>query len=195
MRNQCGRPAITGDADNRETDVKRGIIILGAAMAAACSGQNGNETAEANAAAGDRAIAEPQILAMQPGQWEVTAEMRRMETPNLPGNAFPAIPPTTTSHCITPDLAAKPLDGIMAGGAMPQDCVSESNNVANGRIRATFSCAQGGVPSRTTIDGAFSPTNYEMTMTMRIGEGDSTINSEMLIRGQRTGDCQASAAP
>lgn len=175
--------------------MKRTIIILGAAMTAACSGQSGNETAEANAAAGGQAADGAQILAMQPGQWEVTAEIRRMEAPNLPGNALPAIQPTTTSHCITPELAAKPLDGIMAGGAMPQDCVSESNEVANGRIRATFSCAQNGVPSRTTIDGAFSPTNYEMTMNMRIGEGDSTINSEMLIRGQRTGDCQASTTP
>ncbi len=168
------------------------IIMTGAAMLAACSAQDGNEAAgtEANAPAGDPAAAGPQILAMQPGEWEVTAEVRRMEAPGLPGNAMPAMPPTTTSHCITPELASKPLDGIMAGGAMPGDCVSESNEVADGRIRATFSCAQNGIPSRTTISGAFSPTNYDMTMDIRAGEGDAAIRSEILVRGRRTGECR-----
>lgn len=178
--------------------MKRVSAIVGLSILAGCSGQGentaGNNAATAVASNAQATAAAPRILALQPGQWEVTTEILSMEMTGMPGTPMPRPGPVTTSQCITPEQANKPVEGIMAGGALPPGCVSESNNVSDGRIQATFSCAQNGVPSRVSMEGVISPTNYEMSMDVSAGEGQTAVRSDMRVRARRLGDCQASAA-
>lgn len=174
--------------------MKSTIAMTGLLILAGCSGQGGNETAgnaAAPAAANTQtATAAPQIMPLQAGEWEVTTEILRMEMPGLPGTPPPLPAPTTTRHCMTPELAAKPVDGIMSGGAMPPGCASESNRVFDGRIQAAFTCNQNGMPSRVAMDGVFSPTNYEMSMQATAGEGQTAVRTDMRLRARRIGECQ-----
>jgi hypothetical protein len=178
--------------------MKHVTAILGVAILAGCSGQNtetaGNNTAATAATNTQTATAAPRILALQPGQWETTVEILRMEMTGMPGTPMPQTPPTTVSQCITPEQANKPIEGIMAGGALPEGCVSESNNVTDGRIQATFSCAQNNVPTRISMQGVISPTAYEMEMEMSAGEGQTAVRSDMRVRARRLGECQGPPA-
>ena len=173
--------------------MKHVTAILGVAILAGCSGQTtepaGNNTAAAAGGNTQTAAAAPRIMALQPGQWETRVEILKMEMPGMPNAPMPQTPPTTVSQCITPEQANKPIEGIMAGGALPPGCVSESNNVTDGRIQATFSCAQNNIPTRVSMQGVISPTAYEMEMDVSGGEGQTAVRSEMRVRARRLGEC------
>lgn len=179
--------------------MRTGYAIMGLAILAGCSGQEGesagnNTAAPTGASNTQTAAAAPRILALQPGQWETRVEILKMEMTGMPGTPMPQTPPTTVSQCVTPEQANKPIEGIMAGGALPPGCVSESNNVSDGRIQATFSCAQNGVPTRVSMQGVISPTAYEMEMDISAGEGQTAVRSDMRVRARRLGECQTPAA-
>ncbi|MDQ8755548.1 DUF3617 domain-containing protein [Sphingosinicella sp. LHD-64] len=176
--------------------MKHVTAILGVAILAGCSGQTSETAGNNNAAtaSANTQTAAPRILALQPGQWETTVEVLKMEMTGMPGTPMPQTPPTTTSQCITPEQANKPVEGIMAGGALPPGCVSESNNVTDGRIQATFSCVQSGVPTRVSMQGVISPTSYEMEMDLSAGEGQTAVRSDMRVRARRLGECQTAPA-
>lgn len=174
--------------------MKSMIAISGLLIVAGCSGPSENASAGNEAVAptanNTQTAAAPQIMPLQAGEWETTVEMLRMEMPGIPGAPPPLPPPTTTRHCLTPELAAKPIDGIMSGGAMPAGCVSENNQVSDGRLQATFSCDQNGMQTRISMDGVFSPTNYQMSMQASGGEGQTVVRTDMRLRARRIGECQ-----
>lgn len=170
------------------------LLLAGCASEGDSNRVGGNQVSTNGAQASAPAPPAQQIPAQQvmnlvPGEWEATVSILRMEGASMPSGGLPIPPPTTTRNCISPDQADKPLDGILNASAMPAGCVSERAEVSGGRINATFSCAQNNVPSRITISGAFSPTNYDMNMEMRAGEGAAAIRSDMRVTGRRIGEC------
>ena len=78
------------------------LAATAALLIVSCSSQSdGNKAEEAKGDGG--AGGAPGAVALQPGQWESTVEVLRMEIPNLPkGMAPPNQSAVTTSMCLTP---------------------------------------------------------------------------------------------
>lgn len=162
--------------------VAAGLITI--AMLGACSqnGDGGNGTA---AAPGTGAGA---TVALQPGQWESRLEVVAAD---MPAGA-PGMPPMSARFCITPEQAANPNADVLGGGQnMPQGCTTENYTVSGGRISGAIVCNMGGTANRTTINGQFTPTTYEMTMQSRSEAGGTTTESQTRVTARRIGDCPA----
>ncbi len=172
--------------------------IFATALLAACSGQSGNEQAAANGAAPAEAgqptpgAADASLVSLQPGEWETTVEVLRMEIPGMPaGMNAPTVPAVTTRHCLTPEEAAQPNAEFFNGNAAGASCQRENFTIANGQVNGTIVCAAEDATMRSEMNGRFTPDSYEMTArTQTTGQG-MTMNGETRIRARRVGDCPA----
>lgn len=170
-------------------------ILAATLLLGACSGQSGNETAangsESEASTGATGASGPALAALQPGQWETTVEILRMEMPGMPaGMPAPTIPATTTRHCVTPEEAAQPPAEFFAGN--PGDaCQRENFTIGNGRVSGVITCSAEGTTIRSEMEGQFSSTSFEMTSRTQTTAQGMTMNGETRIRSRRVGDCPA----
>ncbi len=174
-----------------------GIAVL---MLAACGGQSGGNEAGGNAAGGNAAGAEAggssgggaAGVALQPGMWETTVEVVRMSAPNMPAGVTPPTPPpTTVSYCLTAAQAANPNANFLTGSGEAGGCTSENLSMSGGRIQGTVTCNAQGTQMRSTMDGQFTPTSYEMTTQVQTTGAGMTMDMETRTRARRTGDCPA----
>jgi hypothetical protein len=176
-----------------------GIAIL---MLAACGGQSGGNEANGNAAGGNAAGGTEApggggggaaSAALQPGMWETTVEVVRMSAPNMPAGVTPPTPPpTTVSYCLTAAQAAQPNANFLTGSGEAGGCTSENLSMANGRIQGVVSCNAQGASMRSTMDGQFTPTSYDMTTQVQTTSAGMTMDMETRTRARRTGDCPGS---
>lgn len=175
--------------------MRQAVMAAAMLLLAACGSQSGNEQAAANGAQTGESPAAGGAgasVTLQPGQWQSTVEIVRVSAPNMPpGMAPPAMPPVTASYCITPEQAANPNAGMIAGSNAQTGCTTENYSMTNGRIQGTIQCDIQGNVARTTMDGQFTPTSYEMTMVGQQTMGGVTTETETRITAQRTGDCPA----
>ncbi len=165
--------------------------VAAALLLVGCSGQSGNEAAAADGAAGTDATGAPgaTLATLQAGEWETTIEILRMEIPGMPaGSPAPAIPATTTRHCVTPEEAVQPPAEFFAGN--PGDsCQRENFTIGNGRVSGIITCSAEGATIRSEMNGQFSPTAFEMTSRSQTVAQGMTMNGETRIRSRRLGDC------
>ena len=159
---------------------------------AACSGQSGNEQAgNGQAGTAPAAAAAAPRPTIQPGQWDTTIEIVNVSAPNMPaGMTPPRMPARTVSACITPEQAGSPNAGVLSGNSNQPGCTTENYSVSGGRIQGTITCDIQGARTRTTLNGQFTPTSYEMTTQSEAVVGGMTTNTETRITARRTGDCQ-----
>jgi hypothetical protein len=162
-------------------------------LLAACGGQSGNEaggnaTGDAEAPGGGGGGAAS--VALQPGMWETTVEVVRMNMPNMPAGMNPPMPPpTTVNYCLTAAQAAQPNANFLTGSGEAGGCTSENLSMANGRIQGVVTCSAQGTSMRSTMDGQFTPTSYEMTTQVETNAAGQTVEMETRTRARRTGDC------
>ena len=127
----------------------------------------------------------------QPGQWETTIQVVSMNVPNMPkGMAAPTPPPTTVRNCLTPEQARQPSADFLTGSGS-SGCTSENFSMANGRISGTVQCNAQGTTMRSTMDGRYTPTTYEMTMQTQTQAQGQTMEMEVRANARRIGDCPA----
>lgn len=157
---------------------------LPALALAGCGG-----VAENNVAAGNEGAA--RAVTLQPGLWEHRSEVADIsETAGLP-----EIPGQTTRACLTPEQAANPSAGPLGGGSQnPPGCTTESS-FADGRISAATTCNLTGGSIRTTINGRFTPTTYELTLRSRREVRGEAIDTSVRVTGRRIGECPPGGAP
>jgi hypothetical protein len=164
-------------------------------MLAACSGSGGgNEQAPANAAGGEAAAesGEAARVSLQPGQWETTVTITRMDVPNMPQGVNQTMPPPTTIRsCITPEQASQPNANFLTGSGETGGCTYENFSMTGGRIQGIVSCNSQGTTMRTTLDGQFTPTSYEMNNQVETNAGGMAMNMATRTTARRVGDCPA----
>lgn len=172
--------------------------ILATAFLAACSGQSGTDQAAANGAAPPEAgqtapaTADARLASLQPGEWETSVEVLRMEIPGMPaGVNAPTVPAVTTRHCLTPEEAAQPSAEFFSGNTDDASCQRENFTIAGGRVNGTINCTAEGVTIRSEMTGQFAPDSYEMTARTQTTSQGMTMNGETRIRARRVGDCTA----
>lgn len=173
-------------------------------LLAACSGgeQAGNE---AGNAAGNQAAANAGdsagggdggggggAVALQAGQWETTVQVTRMSMANMPGGVSPPTPPpTTVSYCLTPEQAARPSADFLTGSGESGGCTYQDFSMEGGRISGTVTCESAGTSMRSTMDGQFTPTGYEMNTQVQTTAQGMTMDMETRTTARRVGDCPA----
>jgi hypothetical protein len=174
-------------------------------MLAACSsgGGSGNEQAPANeagAAAGGEAGASDTggagggaaSLALQAGEWETTVQVTSMSMPNMPqGATTQTPPPTTIRSCITPEQAARPNANFLTGTGETGGCNFENFSMAGGRLQGAVTCNAQGTTMRSTFEGQFTATSYEMTTQVESNAGGMAMNMATRTTARRVGDCPA----
>ena len=172
--------------------MRRSTAALAALLLSACSGgSGGNDSAgTGEKAAGGEAAASGET--MQAGQWDMTTQVVSINMPGMPAGASPPMPaPTTVSVCLTPEQVANPGANFATGSGANGGCTSDNMSWANGRVSGTVQCSQSGTTMRSTLDGRFSGTTYDVTQRAEISGGGQTMTTESRTTGRRTGDCQA----
>ena len=168
--------------------MRRSTAALAALLLSACGGGSGGN--ESEKAAGGEAAGSGET--MQAGQWEMTTQVVSVNVPGMPaGTAPPTPPPTTVSVCLTPEQVANPGADFATGTGSNGGCTSDNMSWANGRVSGTVQCNQSGTTMRSTLDGRYSGTTYEVTQRAEISSGGQTMTTESRTTGRRTGDCQA----
>ena len=164
---------------------------LAALLLAACGSQGGNEQA-ANGAGGAEAGGGggAATVSLQPGMWETTVEVLRMNMPNMPaGVTAPTPPPTTVRACLTAAQASQPNANFLTGSGESGGCTYENFSMTGGRIQGTVTCNAQGATMRSTLNGQFTPTSYEITTQAQTSANGMNVEMETRTRSRRTGDC------
>ena len=122
------------------------------------------------------------VLAQGPrrdGNWEVKMEM------SMPG--LPAMPPITTTQCITPADAADPqksVQGPATGRGGNQSCKVSDYKVDGNKVTYAMSC-EGAEKMSGTGEFTYAGDTYTGTMTVNAAGRGMT----MKYSGKRLGDC------
>lgn len=162
------------------------------ALTACGGGGDGNSAAGGNGTAAPAGGGGAAGAAMQPGQWEITTTVTRMNIPGMPAGATPPMPaPTTVGVCLTPEQAARPGADFVTGSGQAQGCTYESNSIAGGRIQARVQCAMPGGSMRSNITGQFTATSYEVSQQVTVPAQGANMEMESRTVGRRVGDCPA----
>jgi len=209
--------------------MRASAAIAAALLLAGCGGQDGNRSNAAQGKAGDPAAgngasaesgapaqgqapapAASGARAMQPGLWEMAAQVTAVEMPGAPAAAQARLRAQqgrtqTDRRCITPAQAANPTRDLVGGGPQSRFCQFSSRTWAGGVIRVVATCQPpGGGVSRAdmAMEGSFTETTLEARMTvtavgpnMSGGPGTQTVRATTTLRGRRVGECPAGGAP
>lgn len=172
--------------------MRKSAVAIAALLMISCSGQEkgGNEAA-GNEAGGSESGGTAAAASLQPGQWETRIEVTKMSVPNMPqGMSPPLPPPTSVSYCLTPEQAAQPNANFLTGSGESGGCTYENFSMRNGRLQGTVQCNHEGATMRSTMDGSFSATSYEINSRAQTSMSGMTMEMETRTSARRTGDCR-----
>ena len=129
----------------------------------------------------------------QPGRWESTMKIEQMDIPGMPPQARAMMMKSSAmarvvSVCISPQEAAKPDGHFFNHGQ--SNCTYDHFSMDDGKLDATMTC-EGRTGKRTmTMNGTFSPDQYELhTTSQEQMPGGQTMNMAMTVTSHRVGDC------
>jgi hypothetical protein len=174
------------------------VAVLSAAFALAGCGKGGEQISAQNASVEIVASKAKDAVRLEPGQWEMTFEIGKMDIPGMPAGA-PAMKQAahTSSRCITAEEAAKPA-GDMFAGKGAGNCTFDQFEMAGGKLNATMSCKLPNMPglSKAVMSGTYSPTAFsnEVTSTVSGMPGGQTMTMQAKSSGRRTGECVTKAS-
>lgn len=118
----------------------------------------------------------------EPGLYQVTVGV------NGAGMA-PGTVQETAEQCITAeDLAADPAE-LLGDQAGMEGCTIDNHSWGDGKITMNMSCSIEGVSAVAESLGSYNSTSYELTTTMTMKFGDTTIEMQSTIQAERVGDC------
>jgi hypothetical protein len=168
------------------------ILALAALTLSSCDKKDSVEAKNESVESVARKVAASDIKP-QPGRWETSVTMGRVEMAGVPDKTAQAISQAGTQRgmatCLTPQDAAKMEDGSMFQQA-PGDCKYDRFSMADGKIDGVMSCAQGAQKINMTMSGVYSPSAYDITMVTETGkDGGPMMKMNMAVKSQRTGEC------
>ena len=129
------------------------------------------------AIAGDNSAPEPRA-----GLYRVTAGISGQDLP-------PGVANASVEQCVTKEeLAADPAS-ILGEHAGMEGCTIDSYEWSGGKISMQMQCTVEGANVEAESRGTYNANGYELITVMRINVGDTTIDMESFVRGERIGDC------
>ena len=135
--------------------MKLRIAAIATLLLAGCGSQSANQQSANQQAGGNQQAATPTAtaaaggngsLTIQPGEWEITMEMRTTQASGMPaGMTMPQMPPTTIRSCVTPEQVSRANANFLSGGGHAgMNCDYSGVTVADGRIQGTSTCSRAG---------------------------------------------------
>jgi hypothetical protein len=165
----------------------RKSIGIAAALALAGCGGNGGEGGNSGGGGGGGSAG----LTMQPGQWEMTTTVTRMNMPGMPAGMNATPPPNTTRDCLTPEEVARANADFVRESA-GEGCTSQNSSMSGGRIQANIQCDRPEGQTRMTMNGTYTATTLDMTQQVRTTiAGGQTVEMDARMTGRRIGECPA----
>ncbi len=118
----------------------------------------------------------------EPGLYRVTV--------GVSGQDLPAgMVEESVEQCVTKeDLAADPAS-IIGEHAGMEGCSITRHDWGNGKINMLMECAIEGADATAVSQGTYNATGYELITKMTIKIGDTSVDMESFVRGERIGDC------
>lgn len=172
--------------------VKRVIAAAGLLALAACgSGESGGNGSAAAGKGGTSAVAGGGGVQLQPGEWETTTQMVKVEGMPKEVAAMMMKEATKGRNCITPEELKEANAGLF-GGEEQKNCKREGFAFQNGRISGKLSCTgEGGEGGTSSMEmsGQYSATTYDVTARISTNVQGMSANMESRTQGRRIGDC------
>lgn len=159
------------------------IGFAAVAALAACGGSEGGGNASGGGGGGKAAD-----VAMQPGEWEMTATLLKMSVPGAPSQPTP--PPQSSRRCISAQDLASPTKGLVQDANNPS-CTFETNSVSGGEIRFAFRCPSPQGEMRATVNGRYTATTVELDQQIRVQSAAGQMEIDARTTGRRVGECPA----
>jgi hypothetical protein len=135
----------------------------------------------------------------KPGRWESQIKIDKMEMPGMTPEARAAMGKQmagtqTFASCLTPEEVAK-LDGNFFQQAA-SGCKYDRFVMADGKLEGEMTCGGGQhPPMKMTMDGTYGDSSYSMRVVSQVQMGPGrSMDSEMTITSQRTGECKGTEA-
>jgi hypothetical protein len=132
-------------------------------------------------------------LKPQPGRWESTTKLDKMDMPNMPPQAKAMMDKQmhvtqTFASCLTPEQVNQPNGAFFQKGA--ENCKYDHFVMAAGTIDARMTCRERGRSMTVTMQGSYTPTDYTMHVTTQ-GEMQPgmPMSMEMSVAARRVGEC------
>jgi hypothetical protein len=145
---------------------------------------------------------------LQPGQWEMAVQVKSLEMPGAPPELQAQMrrgigQSQTNRDCITPEQARNPLGQMrdMVAQGRAANCRFTDEVFGGGviRIRATCPGPGGQGEGRMSMEGTFTATTLQATLTATAQGGNAAVpgatgmNMTAEITGRRVGECAAGA--
>jgi len=180
------------------------IIAIGLAALGACNkGPTVNEkNASVDEVAAKVRAANGSEGFVKPGEWQSHVTIESFDIPGMPPEAVKQMRSAIAQNrqqdftsCLTEEDAKQPRGKFFTGN---DECRYDHFTMGNGKIDAAMKCASGqGMTQVMTMKGTYSPTSYDMRMTMK-GEGvsgpASGMTMQMRVDSKRIGECKPAAA-
>lgn len=187
--------------------MKRLILLApSVALIFACSSNTAqnNASASANTTA---AVAVPPAgsaasmgsVALQPGEWEMTATINDMQVPGAPPELAAQMKQASAMannagpqrQCITPEEAANMGARMLSSSANGTNCTFRNQTFAGGTIDMAGSCQgpQGNVDMQ--MQGTYTETTMNVRSVMNIQGGPQQVMIDSNVAGRRVGECTA----
>jgi hypothetical protein len=178
----------------RSIEIASIAALAGALMIGGC-GKAKDDVSLKNASIETVAAKAQDAVKIQPGQWEISFAIDKMDMPGMPAGAMDhAKQAQKTSTCITPEQAAKPAGDLFAGKGSGA-CTFDTFTMAGGKLNAAMSCKQPNMPgtSKTIMSGTYGSTEFSNEVTSSVSgmPGGQTMTIHATSSGHRIGECPA----
>jgi len=134
---------------------------------------------------------------VRPGKWRSSVTIQEMTIPGMPPEFAARMKQTMAKErvvesCLTPAEAKRPRGDFFAAD---KSCTYDHFEFAHGKIDATMRCSHDGVSQSMTMQGSYSPDEYQMAMASKMdGAGPQAgMVMKMHIDAKRVGDCDKTA--
>ena len=179
----------------------RALTHLAAALAllglTACSGSKEEAPtpkAEKKAAGKSGKKGPAMQVRFQPGRWDTTVKVDKLELGNAPEAVRRAVQSAmgkehSFAYCLTPEEAAKPDSNFFNQGKK-SDCTYDEYEVKGGRLDAKMTCKGPDGDQTVSLNGTYAADTYSMTMSTsgNMGQGIPMLMT-MNLSSRRTGEC------
>ena len=176
--------------------MKAALFVCASALALAACNQ-GAEVREENASVAEvqKEVAEAGGAAgfVRPGRWESKVTIEEMKIPGMSQDMANQMPNfegrvETSVNCLSEADVQRPKEDFFTGDN--KNCRYDRFTMADGKIDAVMKCANQGSTHTMTMQGSYSPTTYNMRMSMQgAGEGAAGMSMKMRVDAKHAGQC------
>ena len=144
-------------------------------------------------------------VAMDPGEWEMTAEITNVSGDNMPADARRDVErmrehPQRSRSCMPASADVIRIQNLrfeIPDGRSRGDCTVEELSMEGGAIKGRLNCR--GLPQNidinASLDGTYSADDLSMTGRVEVTKGRENGSVELRVTGRRVGDCQRPSRP